>query len=274
MEDMARDPTRGWGFAARRYIQLICSHLNAIRSLIFSEHEKDRNVAMKKYLNRLSLNIIDVQPQWADQVMIPFDEVLENLDLQSGDLLQFKDWITNRPFFEDEKARWEKPIFTGSLHCETILLSLHALSLPFDSTSQSAPAIERIQHALRQIADIPSEVINLLRIRGNRLTMSKPCCPACNTLCFLIRRQSGKPFRYPSSHTAWYPVSLPPWIPRHLGMQMMSHAKKELVERILNIVDRLQRSHNSRKRSASDASAGPQHDIDREKRARIYAEAL
>ncbi|KAI4251155.1 MAG: hypothetical protein L6R42_008490, partial [Xanthoria sp. 1 TBL-2021] len=168
MEDLAADENRGWAYAAQRYLQLVCSHTDATRLLVFSESQPQKSAAIKQYLHKMTLSVVVVKPQWTDTTMIPFDRVLDNLGSNEDDCAMFKAWLQKQPRVQ-KGDKWAKPNFTGSWHCETILLSLHALSLSFDAEN-SKPSIDTIQHALRGMADVPDKVIETVKNRGNLLT--------------------------------------------------------------------------------------------------------
>ena len=99
--------------------------------------------------------------------------------------------------------------------------------------------------------------------RGEILTVSKRCCPACNKLAKLMLKEgrSGPTSRrpgldYPDYHVTWSAVTLPPWLPRRFALKLLIHAETILFQRFNRIINLIDEQRNVRKRSASVASTG------------------
>lgn len=82
---------------------------------------------MTQYLREVSIQIVGVRPEVRDQQMFPFNELLDKMLPNDSDRNKIRDWLRRLEATPGD-TRWAKPTFTGTWHCETILVSLHALS--------------------------------------------------------------------------------------------------------------------------------------------------
>ena len=91
--------------------------------------------------------------------------------------------------------------------------------------------------------------------------VSKRCCPSCDILATILRGTSFSrnkyPLIYPGSHALWSPVSLPPWIPKRVGEELINQAANILGIRFNQIKRLLSESENVRKHSLSLPSDVP-----------------
>jgi len=128
--------------------------------------------------------------------------------------------------FENEEA--EATNFTGTYHCETILLSLALLAkkradiLDVDINSASAP----LSKAHLQL---PSKTTtDALKGKLSALPVSQKCCPACHALVEYFIENVNPALVYPGKHEVWSAAALPPWIPRETGQVVLRAARKAL----------------------------------------------
>ncbi|KAH0837033.1 hypothetical protein AYO21_08836 [Fonsecaea monophora] len=120
--------------------------------------------------------------------------------------------------------------FTGAVHCETMLLTLHALTLPW-VFGCAYPSPETISQCLRSrdIVVCP-QVIGKLQAGRDMLGVSRRCCPGCRAVVLAIRNLQSFRRRVtpPPFHGVWLPMALPPWTPRRIGLKLLVQLRHEI----------------------------------------------
>ncbi|KAL8833232.1 MAG: hypothetical protein Q9170_004396 [Blastenia crenularia] len=264
-----------WADAAYQYINSICSPMEGIHSLLSSNlpsTKEDRSLMKEEkaycsFVKRASVRVINVKPERRDVDMQPFHDCLKDRLPDEKQVSEAKSWLQGldaTPKDED----WDQARFKGTMHCEAILLSLHALSLSSTCFDKDVPSTTALRTSLLPIASIPAEVIEALRIGKfphKILSASKVCCPSCTQLAELIREDGARqpmalgwqqltyPKRqaWPGRLDIWFPTTLPPWLPRRFAMKLLVYAEEILRDRLRGV---LQEQGNARKRSASSGA--------------------
>lgn len=162
---------------------------------------------------------------------------LDNFTLLSGEKLttdecqKIRTWLLRNgggysAKFENEEA--EATNFTGTYHCETVLLSLALLAkkradiLDVDINSASAP----LSKAHLQLPG--KTTTDALKGKMSALPVSQKCCPACHALVEYFIENVNPALVYPGKHEVWSAAALPPWIPREAGQVVLRAARKAL----------------------------------------------
>ena len=127
MESLAMDPKKGWAHAAGRFIQLLCTPIEAINALLLAGSEGG-DAAYRSYIKRASLKVVGVKPAFRDQAMQPFSKILNDIEPDEDRRQTIEKWVRALDMCL-KGENWESPKFTGTWHCEAILLSIHALSV-------------------------------------------------------------------------------------------------------------------------------------------------
>ncbi|OQU95308.1 hypothetical protein CLAIMM_01534 [Cladophialophora immunda] len=126
--------------------------------------------------------------------------------------------------------------FKGSVHCETTLLTLQALTLPgaFRGWNWGVPSPEKTSQCLRsRNITVPPQVITSLRASREVLGLSRRCCQGCRAVFYAIRDLQNFRRRLPppSFHGVWLPMALPPWTPRNIGLKLLDQLELEIQHR-------------------------------------------
>ena len=67
MEDLAADPKRGWSHAADRYIELVCSHIHALKGLRLPSERTIATQPVTAYLGKINLRVVGITPSAVDR---------------------------------------------------------------------------------------------------------------------------------------------------------------------------------------------------------------
>ncbi|KAL8707448.1 MAG: hypothetical protein Q9220_007536 [cf. Caloplaca sp. 1 TL-2023] len=203
---------KGWGEAVLRWLDVQCQYMRALESLLVLGKKPDaRQARMSQYVAKVTLKVVDVRPASTNLRMQGFDDFMDNFKLgpvATKKAEDIKGWLKDLPTMGEEA--WKKARFSGSWHCESILLSLHALAQDF-----------RPSAAFSMSAKTNSESVEPSANQGSMLMMSKRS--------------------YPGSHVRWSPVALPPWLLEYTAKGMIDNAEIALFWRFEEIGSRLLR---------------------------------
>ncbi|OAP54033.1 hypothetical protein AYL99_11793 [Fonsecaea erecta] len=254
------NPQSGWHDACFRWLELIITHYEAIRKVHIWSPSRSSSItkSLKRLVPRAEIHTLEVKSSYADQRMRSINEVLRELEEERVEpevAESLREWLERhtqegiqaarltgiRPHV-DSQSKWDDPKFKGTMHCETIMLTLHALSINglFRASTASARAISDCLKS-RDII-VPPDVIDRFKHIGNILAVSKRCCPACNCVVSTIRdhQPPRHQITYPGYHTVWFPIALPPWTPRRIGeilLDTLWAAVQERAERVHSVVE-------------------------------------
>ena len=123
--------------------------------------ETPKSKRLTDYLNKAQLKVVGVRPEMVDKKMKSYSSVIDKLIPDNDDRKAIVDWLAKLRNWNKNPNDREKPTFVGTLHCETILLSPHALSLPIISTTDIVATAEDRKQALRGHAIISEHLMNL-----------------------------------------------------------------------------------------------------------------
>ncbi|KIW25532.1 uncharacterized protein PV07_08698 [Cladophialophora immunda] len=268
------NPRSGWHDTCFRWLELVITHYEAIRNVHIWSPSRSSSIAksLKRLVPRAEIHTLEVKSSYADQRMRSISEVLEELEesrVEPEVAESLREWLERythegiqaarligiRPHV-DAQSKWDDPKFKGTMHCETIMLTLHALSIKgiFPASTASARAISDCLKS-RDII-VPPEIIDRFKTIGNILAVSKRCCPACNSVVSAIRdyQRSSRRITYPGYHTVWFPIALPPWTPRKIGQILLDTLWKAVQERAERVHDVVEAGKKVRCKTPSDAS--------------------
>jgi hypothetical protein len=81
------------------------------------------------------------------------------------------------------------------------------------------------------------------------VAVSKPCCPTCWDLMYILRGSEKDHFLVRSCHSMVYPVELPPWLPKDVCQEMVSRFHKHLVAQlqIMTVADTVSKAMDHKK---------------------------
>ncbi|KAI4707178.1 hypothetical protein J4E89_008117 [Alternaria sp. Ai002NY15] len=225
-----------WEHAAMAWLDLICLHWTAILDLRSEGRQAPRNKVLRTYWQQAKFQHFEIRQEHQDRRLI-IKGYLENFTLLSGEKLttdecqKIRTWLLRNSNgysakFENEEA--EATNFTGTYHCETVLLSLALLAkkradiLDVDINSASAPLSKaRLQLPSRTTTDA-------LKGKMSALPVSQKCCPACHALVEYFIENVNPALVYPGKHEVWSAAALPPWLPREAGQVVLRAARKAL----------------------------------------------
>ncbi|KAL9595896.1 MAG: hypothetical protein Q9219_006164 [cf. Caloplaca sp. 3 TL-2023] len=256
---------KGWGEVVLRWIEVLCLHVQALQSLTILKAPDASQQRISQYVNKVTLKVVDVQPEVKDIRMQGFDEFMDDFEMGVADRDAIKRWLIGLPTMG--QRAWNRARFTGTWHCEAILLSLHALAVSalrgstedlywlifeqqkYDLSSASQTPLEQVSQSVKPPAVVSSELIDYLKVVIQSLS-------GCNTIVGDFYG-TGPPVVYPGSHVQWSAVALPPWLLEKTAKTLIKIAEVALFTRFEKIWNLLKNDANVRKRSLSAASHVP-----------------
>ena len=252
--------------ATEKYMQLMCLHHEALRQLRVKSSSDSHEKYISSLIQKVELNTVHVEPENNDQVMCGISTFLKTFqpdgrDLSEQECREIFDWLEDNTKAKGFPNGLETEVFYGTWHCETLLMSLHLLS-SVDADSLRLPADAEISANDHHLLLPEKDVVQKFKDIRALLMVTKRCCPACNQLLELVRKQQKKdPSRavtmYPGFHVTWSSVALPPWLPREYALPVVEHARSALRERLRKLLALIleETIKNSRQRLESLASA-------------------
>ncbi|KAK4935303.1 hypothetical protein LTR10_023619 [Elasticomyces elasticus] len=239
--ELTENPKEKWYDACYRWLELMCNHVHAAQTVhphaTFRSRKSKVPDALSKMLPRAECYTVDVKPSFKDTRMGGIEETLrDTLDReeQQPELDALLDWLKRhkgRNRGDINVADWSKPFFTGTMHCEVIVLTLHALTMP-GVLMKTAPSPEDISKYLASHdVHVHADVLRKLRNIGEVLAVSKRCCPACKAVVNAVQDQDKRKLYYPGWHTTWFPTTLPPWTPRQIGLELIRELRNKVRDR-------------------------------------------
>ncbi|KAF2799895.1 hypothetical protein K505DRAFT_320840 [Melanomma pulvis-pyrius CBS 109.77] len=264
-----------WGKAALAYMDLISLHQVAITGLSRRRRPTSADDVKKVFLQKSRFEHIRCYQDDKDREWIPIENLLMDFEVRSGERLTTRqialvtDWIRYHNFGKVKAGTLRKTSsFSGTFHCETIIISLHLLAKnredlvqnSADTTSAAGPELPS-----KPVTDRFLPAIEILPV-------SKRCCPACDALVAYLEFNQEELIRYPGSHSTWTAAALPPWIPKQAGLDVIEAANSKFRQRVRKIIETQQRREAAmaegklRKSSSPASSTGtsPAHDLDDE----------
>jgi hypothetical protein len=235
-----------WSKATLKYLDICCRHHVCMYTLA-RYYPSERNEHVRQLLKKASFQWIrHRQTKQDDKRMISLDTWFaivekENRDrLEASDIESLKSWITQHSSASSKPtdSTWTSETdFTGTFHSTTLLLSHHLLGLNRDRLVTSEKKEQQSEYLTLPDKDITSQLSTPIQF----LPISTPCCPACAQLISYLQRRrilslSDNLIMYLGSQPKWTPTSLPPWLPRDAGLQVLWAAEAKARKRIGKIV--------------------------------------
>jgi hypothetical protein len=253
---ITQNPVTGWWDACYRYLELVCKHIEGVQK-VHPHTGRQKTKSFKRVLDRvlplLRVRPIEVKPSFRDLKIENPDSVLEEM-VATGAILPWhssalrnwiyentpkgleslkregKVWESGKPHIPDVET-WDKLKFSGTMHCETILLTIHVLTLD-GVMGPKAPTPKQISDLLwTHNITVSADLVAQLKDISDILAVSKKCCPACDAIVQEVRALQPSPIVYPGYHTTWFPIALPPWTPRIIGAPLLTKLRAEVVHR-------------------------------------------
>ena len=107
----------------------LCLYVRALQSLTLLKPAGSGQRRLSDYIAKVAIKIVSVISYRQDRMMKSYDAFMEDLDFYP--LLfnreKIKSWLCDQSSLGSDG--WRRSRFNGTWHCETILLSLHALSV-------------------------------------------------------------------------------------------------------------------------------------------------
>ncbi|KAF2764532.1 hypothetical protein EJ03DRAFT_355669 [Teratosphaeria nubilosa] len=124
---------------------------------------------------------------------------------------------------------WEKIHFTGSVHCEAILLGLTSIANNTDDPSKQWLESNGI---FNRDTNLIQRFRNLVPL----IPASKRCCPTCSQLRHLMAEaqllQGAKKPIVPGQYKTWSPTALPPFTPKAIAEKCLQFVRTSAIERL------------------------------------------
>jgi len=126
-DEIVKQPKRGWADAASKWMKNLCLHVNALKSLTAFGARDGTEQRMTDYLTKVKLKIVGVAPEFRDTAMQSYDSFMNEFEEDQEIRQHIQEWLRRQDVMGNRA--WNASKFNGTWHCETILLSLHALSV-------------------------------------------------------------------------------------------------------------------------------------------------
>ena len=240
-----------WAASAKRWINLILLHHKALQGILYP------NEAVKEAIDSflatpLAIHLVDVSSGVQDREMPDLNKHFAKLT--SGDKRakderdgKLKEWVDKMGVAD----RWyNTPKFGGSLHCETVLLSLSALESEFRAMKGESTSPLDIKDYLNTTEhQIEPALMDFALKMSKVLAVSKRCCPACGHFVHILDAErkckaflrAGLNFKkldsawdadvsimYSGVHNTWSACSLPSWLPFRYFDEIADHARQRV----------------------------------------------
>lgn len=237
--ELNQDPENPWHDACFRWLELICNHVQAAHTIHpqspFQNPTGPIVKALKQLLPRAQCYTVRVKSSSQDNHMAGIEETLRetfNASYHHDHCDALLNWLRRHTAAQGghiKETNWVSPFFTGTIHSEVILLTLHTLTRKGILTDPAPSPEEISQYLCAHSIHVKAEVIHKLSKIGEVLALAKKCCPACNVVVNAVR--SRQDLFYSGWHTKWVSTTLPPWTPRKVGHELIRMLQKEIEER-------------------------------------------
>ena len=134
---------------SRQYLELISLHWKSVRYIVDTNRIQPR---LKQFLRQMQVNLVEVQPVHRDMEMSNVWELVKSTGLvDHGPSFQprLEKWLRG---VELEKTMMNTKSFTGTMHCEAILLSLFLLHKAAKVNPEYLKFLETAQHSIPSAA--------------------------------------------------------------------------------------------------------------------------
>lgn len=238
---------RGWAAAGIKYLKLIClHHASLIRATQFDPvHKSKARQRESDHIANSGVGVVEVQAGTWDSALTSIEECCEKLCASNSSLNYAKvsKWYNKE--FKDFKKTGN---FSGTSHCEAILMSLTALAKDRAISSLITDG-ELRQNGLLAVKE---DLLAMFKDPIPLVHVSKRCCPACQLVRKLMSdlRLIPQQIVAPGYHTRWSTVSLPMFMPKALAEKCLDHVRQEAVEKL----QKLQKKLDLEEKEASEKS--------------------
>jgi hypothetical protein len=256
------DTTLGW-------LDLICLHMSSIATLMGKDSPSPYDVRVSKIILNANVSLVKATMPYRDEQLY-VKKYLDKYVMDTGKTLteaqvsKIVEWtkthgrgLSDRHLNSDSDMK----MFSGTYHCETIMLVLYLLERYWDEIIDPEPNLD-LDDPTSMVRDksklhlrLPSRrVTSTFKDALDVLQVSKRCCPACNALVSHVIANYKADMIYPGNHTQWYPIALPSFTEIGAGRAVISAAKSALQGRFNKISKETQTKNMPAKRYISPAS--------------------
>ncbi|TEA20692.1 hypothetical protein C8034_v008157 [Colletotrichum sidae] len=160
----------------------------------------------------------------------------------------------NRQLFGRPKRWPPSPQYKGTLHAETLIMSLcHLAQIP------RADVVDRVTPSSRGKNGLelpPAQVVEQFKNLSSILPVSKRCCPSCHCMVESTEHVCSMVLLYPGHHTDNSSTTLPPWLPLKVFNRLYEAATREVQARFDTWLEQ-----NEPARSGESGASGPGHEM-------------
>lgn len=245
----------GWAWAARKWLRLICLHDSSLTRItgLKPENKSRAKQILSQRISDTKLTVLEVNRGAISNLRWPFSKCIEAVIGESPDLhKKILNAIIGKTY-ESRQGIWtgedrKTPIglessnnvlnaeaFSGTFHCETLLLSLWA-------AAQDRGFMKAIQNDPEWLEDSQNWAVhkNLLDLSGTPfplLTVSRRTCLACRILIRQIMNaekidSKEQMLLMPDHGSYWCATALPPFLPKNIGNACLKEVENELIAKL------------------------------------------
>lgn len=230
----------GWPAAGIKYLKLICLHQTSLlRATQFDPGNKTKARQRESdHIANSGVGVVEIQAGTWDSALTSVEECCKKLCASNSslDYAQIYKWyVVDREWGDFRKTG----NFTGTSHCEAILMSLMALAKDRAISSLITDG-ELRQNGLFAVKD---DLLAMFKDPIPLVHVSKRCCPACQLVRKLMSdlRLIPQQIVAPGYHTKWSMVSLPMFMPKTLAEKCLDHVREEAVDKLQKLQKKLDR---------------------------------
>ncbi|KAJ3952070.1 hypothetical protein N0V92_011504 [Colletotrichum tropicale] len=230
---------RSWAVTLDVWAGSLCRQVDAVRALTVKETDFDE--FYNRVLRDVPLTFLETTFSFDDKAnLLSYQTYLQGHRRKDGSLYtQAEQQAIMKEIQNLEVKRKMKTPRKGNLHAESITFVMHCIAVLWDEIVDESHTPSQDE----DILDLPDKDLcfdfkNLPLI----LAVSKRCCPTCHHLLKIcVERVKGTSLTYSGNHSDWWPVALPPWMPKDIAERLHSRIHADLTDRFEAILypDRL-----------------------------------
>ncbi|KAF3053703.1 hypothetical protein E8E11_011508 [Didymella keratinophila] len=249
------DTNLGW-------LDLICLHMSSITTLLGKDSPSPYDERVSKIILNANVSLVKATMSYRDQQLF-VKKYIDKFVMDDGKTLteaqvsKIVEWtkahgrgLSDRHMNPDSELK----MFSGTYHCEIIMLVLYLPERYWDEIVDPEPNVD-LEDESKLHLKLPSRrITSTFKDALDVLQVSKRCCPACKALVSHVIARYKANMIYPGNHTQWYPVALPSFTEVGAGRAVISAAKSALQGRFNKILEETQTRNTPAKRYTSPAS--------------------
>ncbi|TDZ33131.1 hypothetical protein C8035_v006213 [Colletotrichum spinosum] len=245
---------RSWDEAVFAWFGILCRHSDAGAATL------DFQTALPMVAGTEDVRLLKASNSYQDVECVNPREVITSIlnpttkqPYTDNEIATIADKV-NRQLFGRPKRWPPSPQYKGTLHAETLIMSLcHLAQIP------RADVVDRVTPSSRGKNGLelpPAQVLEQFKNLSSILPVSKRCCPSCHCMVESTEHVCSMVLLYPGHHTDNSSTTLPPWLPLKVFNRLYEAATREVQARFDTWLEQ-----NEPARSGESGASGPGHEM-------------